>query len=284
MLFPEKLPTIANVAAGAKVSINMPVGNTYETLYLLHSGVTLAQLKNIKLEINGNLVSEWTDGNEIVSLDAHYGRYQEAGILAIHFKRPELEVLEKQRFFGLDTHPAYGMNTVTISIDIDSGATAPKLEAIADKTQSIGPINGKVAPNWLTKLRRFVVPVSATGQFDIDRIPRPQGASIAAIHLYMPDDGDAGDDCQILKADIKIDNTSWHDIDASFAAKLQKANKRNPQTTQSAVIDFIRDGDMTNALYLRPDIQDMRLRCEAASAGQVVVLVEYVDTYSPTGF
>lgn len=284
MLYPEPLPTIANVAAGAKVSINMPVGNTYETLYIGYTGVTLAQLKNIKLEINGNLVSEFGDAAQIVSIDAHYKRPQVPGLLAIHFKRPELHNLESARFFSLDTHPAYGMNTVNISIDIDAGAADPKLEVTADKVQSVGPVNGRMAPNWLTKTRSFIVPVSAIGQFDVDKIPRPPTASIAAIHLYMPDDGDAGDECQIIKADIKIDNTSWHDIDAQRAAQIQVANNRNPQTGDSTVIDFIRDGDMSHALKLRSDIQDMRLRCEAASTGQVIVLVEYIDKYTPTGF
>jgi hypothetical protein len=258
----------------------MPTGNVYETVYLYFKGVTADQLKNIRHEINGNLVSEYKNGALLQSIDAHYDRKATSGVLTFNFKRPELHQLRDKRFFGLDTNKSQGIQTCTIAIDIDAGATAPELSGYADKVQSIAGV-----PNYLTKVRRFIVPVSTIGQFDIDNIPRPVGASISAIHLYMPNpdsEGDAG--CQITKAELIVDNTNWHNITASAAADIQTANGRTPQIEQSTVIDLIRDGDITHALALRPEIQDMRLRCTAISTGQVEVVVEYVDIYSPVGF
>jgi len=275
----KQLPTIANVAAGNTVSVVLPVGNTYETLYLKYAGVTPEQLKNIKLEINGNLVSEYPNGERLVSMDSHYNRAQTVGVLTFNFKRPELHQLRDERFFGLDTHKSQGIQTCNISIDVDAAATAPVLTAYADVVQSLPGV-----PNYLTKIRRFIVPVSAAGQFDIDNLPRPRGASIAAIHLYMPDDADADAVCQITKAELLIDNVNWHDVPANVAAEVQKANGRTPQTADSAVIDLIRDGDITHALTLTDTIQDMRIRCVAASTGQVEVMIEYIDIFHPAGF
>jgi len=273
------LPTIANVAAGNTVSVNMPVGNTYETVYLYHEGVTPEQIQNIKVELNGRMISEYPSGARLASIDNHYNRKQTAGVLTFNFNRPELHVLGNRRFFGLDTNASQGIQTAIISLDIHADASAPKLKAYAQVVQSV-----QGAPNFLTKVRRFIVPVSASGQFDIDTIPKPIGANIAAIHLYMPDGADSDAKCDITKAEMLVDNVNWHDLDADIAADIQTANGRTPQTADSSVIDLILDGDITNALVLTRNIQDFRLRCTASGTGQVEIMVEYIDTWRAGGF
>jgi hypothetical protein len=271
----KQLPTIANVAAGNTVSIGLPVGNVYEAIVLYYTGATAAQLKNIKQEVNGRMVSEWVNGVRLESMNAHYNRAATDGALTIFLNRPELHQLGDRRFFGLDTNSSQGIQTANISLDIDGAAEATTLKAYAITTQSVPNV-----PNYLTKIRRFIVPVSAAGQFDIDNIPRPLGASIAAIHLYMADGADGDALCDITKAELLVDNVNWHDIDASIAADFQAATgKRTPQTADSTVIDLILDGDIKHALPLTNAIQDFRLRCTASAVGQVEVMVEYVDLW-----
>ena len=275
----KKLPTIANVSAGNTVNVVLPVGNSYETVYLHYDGVTPAELKNIKLELNGRMNSEWANGDMLISLDKHYARTQTSGVLTFNFNRPELHKLEAQRFFALDTNASQGIITANISIDIDAGASSPSLVAYAQQTVSV-----QGAPNFLTKVRRFIHPVSSVGQFDIINIPLPRDASIAAIHLYMPDDADGDAVAQITKAELLIDNVNWHDVSAEVAAQIQTVNGRTPETAKSTVIDLITDGDINNALPLKGNIQDFRIRCNAASVGQVEVIVEYIDLYGATRF
>jgi len=275
----KALPTIANVAAGNTVSINMPVGNVYEIVRLYYTGATAAQLKNIKLEVNGRMVSEYPDGSRLLSIDNHYSRKQTAGVLTFYFNRPELYQLGDTRFFGLDTNQSQGIQTAIISIDIDAAAIAPTLKAYAQTVQSIAGV-----PNYLTKVRRFIVPVSGAGQFDIDNIPKPLGASIASVHLYMADGVDADTLCDITKAELLVDNVNWHDIDAKTAADIQAQYGRTPQTTESSVIDLILDGDIKHSLPLTQNIQDFRIRCTAAGAGQVEVMVEYIDLWGAGRF
>ena len=282
----KQLPTIANVAASNTVSIMLPVGNTYESIHVYYEGVTAAQLKNIKLEANSRLISEWPSGTRLMSMDAHYDRAIATGVLIFNFNRPELHALGDTRFFGFDTNRSQGISTANISIEIASDAAAPKLTAYAQTVQSVQGV-----PNFLTKIRRMFVNVSAAGTFEIDNIPKPVGASIAAIHLYMPDDADSDSLCQITKAELLVDNTNWHDVSADKAANFQMLNGRNPQVAESTVIDLILDGDIKHALPLsyqagerQMPIQDMRLRCEAASSGQVEIMIEYIDTWGAGRF
>lgn len=275
----KKLPTIANVAAGNTVTINMPVNNTYEAVHLYFSGVTAAQLKNIKLEANSRMISEWPDAVRLQSIDAHYDRVTVSGVLIFNFNRPELHQLGDRRFFGFDTSPTQGIQTANISIDIDAAAAAPVLTAYAQTVISIAGV-----PNYLTKIRRMFVNVSAAGTFEIDNIPKPIGASIAAIHLYMPDDADGDALCQITKAELLVDGTNWHDLGAEIAANFQIVNGRDPQVADSAVVDLILDGDIKHALPLTKNIQDFRLRCEAASSGQVEIMIEYIDLWGAGRF
>lgn len=275
----KKLPTIANVAAGNDVTISLPVGNTYEQIHLYYEGVTPAQLKNIKIEANSRLISEYPNGVRMQSMDAHYNRESLSGVLIFNFNRPELHQLGDRRFFGFDTNQSQGITTASISMKIDEAATAPVLKAYAQTSLSVPGV-----PNYLTKTRRMFVNVSAAGVFEVDNIPKPIGGSIAAIHLYMPDDGDADALCQITKAELLVDGTNWHDLDAVAAANFQVVNKRDPQVADSAVIDLILDGDIKHALPLTRNIQDFRLRCEAASSGQVEIMVEYIDLWGTGRF
>jgi hypothetical protein len=273
----KRLPTIPNVAKGNGVAITLPVGNNYENVVLYHKGVTPKQMTNIRLEIDGRMVSEWADGERLASLDAHYNRSSTAGALTFHFNRPELHLLGERRFFGLDT---MGFQTATIRFDIASDAAAPELEAYAEVTQSIAGV-----PNYLTKVRRFFIPVSSVGKFEIDNIPKPAGASIAAFHLYMPDTTDDADAlASVIKAELLVDNVNWHDVDAVKAADRQVSNGRDPQVNESTVIDLIQDGDIRHALVLNNTIQDMRLRCESSAVGQVELVVEYIDLHGPGRF
>ena len=287
----KKLPTIPNVSAGNGVTVTLPVGNTYEHVVLYYKGVTPKQFKNIRLELNGRLISEYKDGERLQSMDKHYDRAQTDGALTFHFNRPELHVLGERRFFGLDTNKSQGIISAVIRIDVDKDAAAPELEAFAEVVQSVPG-----APNFLTKVRNYYVPVSSQGTFEIDNINMPAGATIAAFHLYMPipdaKKDEAGARCPITKAELLTDNTNWHDIDAIKAGNRQASNGRVPQIKDSTVIDLIQDGDIRNALVFETivngkvvgKIQDMRLRCEADSTGQVAVAVEYIDKWTLGGF
>lgn len=269
----DQLPTIANVAAGNTVTINLPVGMVYEKVYLKYEGVTAAQLTDIEVKLNDRVVSEFPNGERLLSLEKHYNRAAKAGYLVFNFTRPELHELRQRRFFGLDTSASQGITVAAIEIDIASDASAPKLTAYAEKSNAVAGV-----PNFLTKTRRFFKNVDAAGTFDIDNIPKPEGASIAAIHLYMPDSDTSGA-ADVTRAMLLVNNVNWHDVDATTAADIQTLYGRTPERTKAAVIDMALDGDIQQALPLDKTINDMRLRCTTKAAGQIEIMVEYVDQW-----
>lgn len=275
----DQLPTIANVAAGNTVTVNLPVGMVYEKIFLKYEDCTPAQLRDIEVKLNDRVVSEYPDGDRLLSLEKHYKRETKAGWLVFNFTRPELHNLQQRRFFGLDTSKTQAVTVATIEIDIDAGAGENvKLTAYAEKSTAVPGV-----PNYLTKVRRFFKNVDSAGTFDIDNIPRPNGASIAAIHLYMPDSTTSGAS-DVTKATLLVNNVNWHDVDAKTAADVQQIYGRAPERTKASVIDLTLDGDVQQALPLNQTINDMRLRCTTEAAGQIEIMVEYVDQWGAGRF
>lgn len=276
----EKLPTIPNVAAGNTITIKLPINALYEKVMLRLTDVTAAQLTNIKLEANSRTISEWPNGQYVLDIDSHYDRYKKAGWLVFNLTRPELDISEKRRFFGLDTSSGQGIQSAQFIMDIaaDAGANC-KIEAFAEKSQPVAGV-----PNWLTKVRRYQAPVTSIGQFEIDNIPRPKGSSIAAIHLFFPDGADGDSLAEITKAELLVNNVNWHSADAQAAHAIQELYGRTPTTDKSTVIDLILDGDVSHALPINQTVQDLRLRCEAASTGNVIIMVEYIDMWGADRF
>ncbi|WP_327786671.1 major capsid protein P2, partial [Vibrio anguillarum] len=49
----RKMPSFSNVAAGSTATLEFPLGLSYHFLHLYFTGVTLAQMKNIRIEVDG---------------------------------------------------------------------------------------------------------------------------------------------------------------------------------------------------------------------------------------
>lgn len=269
----ENLTTIPNVVKGGTVSINLPVGNVYEKVFLKYEGVTPAQLLDLEVRLNDRMVSEWPNGERMLSMEKHYNRKTEAGVLIFNFTRPEMHNLTQQRFFGLDTSPSQGVKVANIKLKIASDATAPKLSAWVEKSLAVAG-----SPNFLTKVRRFYVSSTAAGRFDIDNLGMPEGAAIAAIHLYHT--GDA----EVTKAELIANNTTWADLTKAQAETTQRIYGRVPQVAECTVIDMVLDGEMREGFPITSNVKDFRLRVETAGAGQVEVMVEYVDMWGQSSF
>lgn len=264
----EPLKKIENVVAGATATLQLPIANTYDRVFLqLVSGVTKAQIKNIKIELNGRLVSDFKDAAAVEDIDKYYGRNIEADILALHFNEDDLTKIQQEgEFFGLAT---YGLTTAIISFDIDEAATAPVFRAYAEKSEPF-PAQGQ----WLKKTRKYPFSVAA-GMNEITTIPRPAGASIKAIHIKKAD---------VVGAELVIDNVKWFELPKAINEQMQKRYKRTPQAGY-LTLDFCLQGKLTSeGITLTDAIQDMRLRVDCTTGGTVDIIVEYYDRFATNGF
>lgn len=270
----SKLQSFSNVTAGDTATLELPLGLTYDKVHILHTGVTLAQLKNIRVEVNGKPIREYKDGVELDNENQYYGYNVEAGTLDICFKREEMKTLAEARSFSLGTSsrpysdgqqmvkpPAIA--NVTIRMDIDAAAAAPNLTAYA--------ILSPAAPiGFITKKKNFPKQLNA-GVTEIDNLPRPNTARIGAFHIVTA--------ATIERIEVEMDSIKIFELPVDLAKKVQTDHGRFPQADRH-VVDFMMEGDLLQALPMA-GVQDLRIRVYAdagtAAGTPCNVEIHYLD-------
>ncbi|QLE85570.1 hypothetical protein FLM48_11065 [Shewanella sp. Scap07] len=263
------LPSFANVAAGNTTTLELPLGMTYDRIHMTYTGVTLAQLTNIFVEVNGKSVMHFKDGQELQDRNKYLGLNAVAGTLDFHFKQDVLKTLEEQRMFGLGTanrdgHPV--IENVTLRMDIAADAAAPKLSAhaVLSAPSPIGVIQ---------KVKRFPDSVNA-GINEIGNIPKPANARIARLLVKTAAD--------IEKIEVEVDSGKAYELPKVLAQKIQVDHGRAP-VAGYYYVDMVLEGDMLQALSLL-GVQDFRLRLFAAEGTAAStacdVIVDYYDGYA----
>lgn len=251
-----QLPAFTPVTAGSDTSVSLPVrGNTYEKVTLQYSGVTLAQLKNIEVRLNGDPIQHYKTGTQLEALNDFYGRPKTAGFLTIWAIRPELTNIAQRRLTAWGT-----MNVATLSIhvDIDAAASAPALTAHATVS---APRNMEI----ITKIKQYPHNSSVAGQVDIDNIPI--GPRIMAAHFFKAD---------ISDMEIELDNVKFYDASKTLAEAIQKENGRTAATASCTHVDFMGDDDISNAL-VTANARDMRFKPTLDTSGATDIVVEFLD-------
>ncbi|MBY8270208.1 hypothetical protein KW521_12625 [Vibrio fluvialis] len=253
----KKLNSLSNVAAGSTATLELGKGLSYHQVILQYSGITLAQMKNIRMEVNGKVFQTYKDGNELDLINQHFSRgAAENGYLVLHFARPELDDLLQQRTFALGTAD---ISTLVMRIDIDAAAAAPVIEAYA--------LQGQQMPmGYITKMKSYPVSFATGGTHEIDKLPTPATARIAAIHLLTD---------KVTHAELEVNGNIAFQAPKSLEAKIQKDAGRTPSDSKFTM-DFIKENDTAQSQVL-DGVQDFRVRLELSAAAAFNVLVEYLD-------
>ncbi|WP_163557150.1 major capsid protein P2 [Halomonas sp. NO4] len=267
MRLTQRMPSLSNVSAGGTATLNMPIGRTYERLILAYSGVTRAQMKQIRLLIDGKPVIEFADAEQAAALNKYYGRHDSAGHLTLWFVRPEMQRLEHQRLTGIGTGDREGngrVSTLQLELDIDAAAANPKItaHAVQSDPKPLGMLN---------KIKRFTYSSATAGTFEIDNIPR--GPRLMAVHFKKTAD-------DVSRVEVEQNSRKIVEGDKALLQFLQKEAGRTPQATYLAV-DWTQEGDVYQSIATDPrEIQDQRFRLTLETAGAVDVLVEYLDNFA----
>ncbi|OEG72319.1 hypothetical protein BEL05_04910 [Shewanella colwelliana] len=271
----KTISTISAVVAGALVTITLPLGATYDQVLLGYTGVTLAQIKNIRVKVNNDVIQEFADGQALADFNKYYKRNSVAGLLDFYFKQPEMKTLAEQRMFGLGT--ANGMpktpeqvplmpavTSATITFEIDAGAAAPNITCSAIQSDP-APLGN------IIKFKRFPLSLNA-GTNVIDNIPKGFDARIKAIHIVTA--------ATVEKIVTKVDGTEIAELKQTIVEKIQVDNGRAPQA-DIYTTDYVMEGDMKQSISLL-NVRDLRFHVECAAGtgastyGEAVV--EYIDT------
>ncbi len=251
-----QLPAWTPVSAGSDTSLTMPVGgNTYERASIAHSGVTLAQMKNIEVRLNGDPIMHFKTGTQLEALNDYYGRPKTAGILTIWAIRPELTNIAQRRLTAWGT---LNVQTLSIHMDIDAAASAPALLAHA-------VVSSPRMMDIITKVKQYPHNSAVSGQVDIDNIPR--GPRILAAHFFKSD---------ISDMEVEMDNVKFYDASKTLSEALQKENGRTSQTATATHVDFLGDNDIGNAL-ITANAGDLRFKPTLDTSGATDIVVEFLD-------
>lgn len=259
----KKLPSLSNVQAGSTATLECPLGRTYDRITLEYAGVTPAQIKSIRLKIDGKDVWRFKDAVRLNLINTYYARGVDAGYLDFHFVRPEMTNLESRRMFALGTAD---VRTMSIEFDIDSAATNPEVTAYAIQSP-------QTQLGLITKFKEFAVSTATAGEKEIDNIPRR--ARVGALHLVGKDD--------IASVIVEVDGFEQYNAPKTLSEKIQTDVGRTPLGANGHSIDFIREGNPMNALALQVgerSVQDFRVKPSVDTAGAFDVVVEYYDQWA----
>lgn len=257
-----KLPSLTNVAAGSTATLNCPIGRSYDRLIFEYKNLKLEQIKNIRVEIDGKPIQEYKDGLQLFQVNQYYKRHTNSatvnkGFFSIWFSRPEMNSLDHQRVTRLGTT---GVQTFQVSFDIDEAAINPSV--VAHAIQSDASPVGMVA-----KVKQFVMSSATAGQFEIDSIPK--GPRILAVHFFKPD---------VMRVEVEQNSRKIREGSKELLTFLQQESGRVPVPSIKTTVDFTLEADLYHSLETNPQfIKDQRFRLDLETAGEVRVVVEYLD-------
>ena len=250
-----KLPSLTNVSARSTATLQVPLGVTYHAIELVYSGITLAQMSNIEVQLNGKTVQEFADGDRLQAINSYYGRNVEAGRMVLWFERPEYDNIALRRATAIGTQ---NIATFQVNMDIHADATAPVIEAYA----IVSPNRPSVV---LTKIKRWVVSNSVTGVKEVADIPKE--GKIAALFMFKDD---------ISSLELSINGTKLWEPNKVLGEFIQKDYGRVPDGTKYTAVDFHLEGDPAQALIVQ-GVSDFRLRPSFDTAGSGDLVVEYLS-------
>lgn len=270
-----KMPSFESVAAGSTATCRLPIGATYEQLLATYSGVTLAQMNEIRLVGNGKVIQRFptiganSGGQVLDSINQFEGRAAANGVLVLDLNRFGIRTRANEELTGLGTgmkpsdanYKAMGGNGVELStlyleIDIDAAAVGSVLsmKAVQSPKRPLGLIK---------KVRHFGYSASASGEFEIADLPRGDLVNKLIIHSANVDS---------LK--IETDRNVRFERSQAENELIQNDGERVSQAGLF-VYDPSEIGNGSEALPTA-SVQDLRLTLAMSAAGAVPVTVEYM--------
>lgn len=263
------LPSLSRVVAGAKATLECPVGPTYYRIVFDASGtgLAIADIGRIDVLLDGKVVMTFKDLQRLMDINSYYNRATDSvNQFALHFFRAEMMDIIYRRAPGIGTK-----DVQTFHIEIQLAGTAPADIAI-DAVAYVDPVPQNLGV--FVKVREFPYSSAVSGQVEIDKLPR--GPYYAAIHCFKSD---------ISHIEVEADQVKIVDADKGDLERNQKEAspvQRVPVTGSATHIDWWLEGDAAEAIKTS-DIRDFRVKTTLTTPGAVDFVTETLDILSPGG-
>ncbi len=262
-----RMPAFEGVAAGQTATAKLPIGRRFHELQLTYSGVTLAQITEIRLFANGKVIHRYS-GTDRDSMNQFDGRAAAGGILAIPFDRFNLITQAGREETALNTgsvsEAGLSINSLYLEIDIDGAASAPAFSMTA--TQSDALAGG---PGTVLHVQRHTRDFAGAGTFDISDLPRGTATSIALNRIFFKESANAITDVKLERNQYTIFERS-----ATLNSKVQTDGIRTPQS-DIYVVDKTERGFGGDPIDL-VGVSDFRYNLTVDGAMTVTAYSEYL--------
>ena len=223
-LIEQRVPSPEGVGAGQTATFKCQIGRQYLELQLNYSGVTLAQITEIRVMANGKAIHTYS-GEERDAMNQYMGMAAANGILRIPFNRSRLKTMAAEVETGITTGVAGPdgriITAFNVEVDIAAAASAPALSMNA--TQANPSAGG---PGTIMHVKRFRRNLSGAGEFEISDIPFGGPTTIALNRAFIFE----GSGQEITKVKIERELRSIWERDKALNERLQSDNKLVPQS------------------------------------------------------
>lgn len=260
----RSLPGFTGVAPGQTATVSFPIGPTYHYAWLNYANLTLAQMLELRLVANGEVIRRYSGAD----LDAHNQfdkRAAAGGMLFLDFERRLLLTRNGRELTALGTGMANDPTPIvnlTLECDIDAAAVGPTLSG---KVAISGPSDAGL----ILKNRIYTYNPTAAGDFEISDLPKKGIWS----RIWF---GSAS----VNSLKIERNNQVIFDRTATENSRIQSDGQIRAPQAGWYVYDLTEDGYSGNGLDPL-GVSDMRFFVNMAAAGALKVVVESLEEPTP---
>ena len=272
-----KVPNSNGVTPGQTAVWDLPIGRRYHSLQLEYSGVTLAQMSEIRIVANGEVIQRYSAA-ERDSINQYDGRAAAAGILVLPFDRFALYQQKGEEATAIQTGSADPKSGVAITnfkleIDLVSAVYTPSIKITAEQSDN-DPKNP--GPGLILRVMKYAYAFGAAGENEISDLPKgTEGPKFLMVNRA------------IFKAanitNLKLERSNFVIFDRSKALneRRQVDGVRAPQAGY-VVFDPTEEGyDFEPVALVAPNgqpYQDFRYKLQMSGGETVTALIEYLGT------
>lgn len=272
--FSLPMPTAQGIAPNGQALYKLPIGARYHDLYIEYSGLTLSDMTEIRVKINGLVVQRFS-ATERDLLNQFLGLPAANGVLRIPFDRVGLKnrVDEEITAINTDASDQQGnrISSFAVEIDIAGTATAPVLTMTAEQSDKVErlPNGERAGPGVIPYITKSSRNPAGAGEFEISDFNYGKSDSLSLNRItFMPDAG------AISEVEVLADNVRIFKRSTVLNERIQTESRWRKPQAGAWVIDTSEKGFGAATIPLI-GLNDFRYRMQVDQAMQITALQEY---------
>lgn len=259
----KRMPTPLGVGAGQTASCNLPLGLTYDRLYIrlnvdvatVATDVAQADwatyINEVRLMVDGDAKIEMS-ASALVAMNAYYGQSMVDGVLPLFLSRPWMRTINGEDQTGYGTMG--GISTLSLELDLKDGITINSLEVYASQS------DGKPFGPHL-RVQKITRNQGVTGEAQISEINRGPYVMLA-MHVAT---------ASIADVEVLADERVVHKSDKALRDAHYGVIGRVPQAGFTHV-DFVTENRLAEAMPMA--LQDFRVNLDFTATGNFPIYLE----------